>query len=259
LYNCFISQISKWFRNDSPDVSLTGLSVDPEIPFFAVGDIHGSIEPLKRLMSNLDDAAIEREKIVFLGDYIDRGGQSQQVLTWLFETTLLYPDKMICLMGNHERMMLDFIDDPAGRGTHWLQNGGLDTLASFGVMLHQRELDTNIAVKIANALEAAMPVGMHEWLRALPLRWSSGNVHCVHAAMSPRRTVQDQCDHVLLWGHPDFMTTPRNDGHYIVHGHTIVKNAGVTGNRISVDTGVYRTGRLSAVRIAVGECRFFES
>lgn len=257
MLNRLTSLIQNWRTGSSPAPSYVKVPVMPDAPFFAVGDIHGCFAPLNALMARLDEVAVGAETIVFVGDYIDRGAQSRQVLEFLFRANKEHPDKVVCLMGNHERMMLDFIDDPAGRGALWLQNGGLDTLASFGITLRQRDTDTDVAVEIANALEAALPPGMQDWLRALPLRWSSGNVHCVHAALSPARAPDDQREEVLLWGHPNFMTVPRDDGQFVVYGHTIVPQAGVTGSRIAIDTGAYRTGRLSAVWVETGACHFY--
>ena len=256
VLNRLTSGFQKLRRNKTVAPSTVKASVMPDAPFFAVGDIHACYAPLRTLMSELNAAAEGEETLVFIGDYIDRGGNAELVLSWLFELTQIHPDKVICLMGNHERMMLDFIDDPAGPGARWLRNGGLDTLASYGIALHQRQADADVAIEVANALEAALPAGLQDWLRALPLRWSSGNVHCVHAGMSPTRAPDDQSEDVLLWGHPKFLTTPRDDGQFVVHGHTVVPRAGVTGSRISIDTGVYHTGRLSAVRVAPGACRF---
>jgi len=259
VFGRLIKQVNKWHTKSGTPKSSSVDLVKPEAPFFAVGDIHGCKDALENLMCRVDEVADGSESIVFLGDYIDRGTESQQVLTWLFEMTQTFPDKFYCLMGNHERMLIDFIDDPAGPGARWLKNGGLETLASFGVSSGNRKMDATMSIEVANDLEAAMPSGMQDWVRALPLHWTSGNVHCVHAAMSPLRPVQDQREDVLLWGHPDFFTKPRHDGSFVVHGHTIVKQATVTGHRIEVDTGAYRTGRLSAVRVADGQCNFFES
>lgn len=259
MFRRLSERVRKWRAKNALLDAPAMANLRPEAPFFAVGDVHGCKDALENLIRNVDEVADGEETIVFLGDYIDRGAQSQQVLSWLFEASQTFPTQVVCLMGNHERMMLDFIDDPAGSGVHWLRHGGLDTLASFGVGFHKREMDTAMSIEIANDLEAAMPDGMQDWLRSLPLHWTSGNVHCVHAAMSPLRTIQNQRDAVLLWGHPDFLTQPRCDGNFVVHGHTIVKKATVTGHRIQIDTGAYRTGRLSAARVAAGECSFLES
>ena len=231
----------------------------PAQSFCAIGDIHGCYTQLRDVLHQLDSATDPSETRVFLGDYIDRGPQSKQVLALLFQLSQSAPDRVICLKGNHEQMMLDFIDDPAGNGQHWLRHGGVAALTSYGIAVPHKELDSATAVDVANALEAALPAGMLTWLRQLPLHWASGNLHCVHAALSPRRAPEDQRKAVLLWGHPDFLTKPRDDGNFVVHGHTIVKQPGVRASRIALDTGAYRTGRLTAARLSTGNCRFFEA
>lgn len=256
MFNRLTSRLEKWLKGEDVEPSYAEVPVMPDAPFVAIGDIHGCYEPLRKLITRLDAVTEGDETAVFVGDYVDRGPRSREVLSWLLEMNQTYPEKVICLMGNHERMLLDFLDDPVGRAARWFRNGGFDTLDSFGVVLRDRTVDPDVALEIAHALEAAMPEGMLDWLRCLPLRWSSGNVHCVHAALSPRRAPDDQPDKVLLWGHHDFMNTPRDDGQFVVHGHTIVSQAGVTGSRISIDTGCYRTGRLSAVRVEPGACVF---
>ncbi|NNE50905.1 MAG: serine/threonine protein phosphatase, partial [Sulfitobacter sp.] len=191
-----IKRLASHFRHWSRRTDASGIDAQstlaPDAPFVAVGDVHGCHDALRALMTRMDRIAEGSETVIFVGDYIDRGPESRQVLTWLYELNQAYPEKAHCLMGNHERMMLDFIDDPVGRGEIWLRNGGLETLASFGVTLSRAEADTEVAVGVANALEAALPAGMLAWLRDLPLVWSSGNVHCTHAAMSPRRAPEEQ-------------------------------------------------------------------
>ena len=258
-----LKRITSLFRPEQEEDAVAGSAerkqLAPERPFVAIGDIHGCDSQLADVLEQIDAAIEASEPRVFLGDYVDRGPQSKQVLTLLFELNQQAPERAICLKGNHEQMMLDFIDDPAGNGQLWLQHGGLQTLASFGIALRQTRMDSTSWVDVAHRIESALPAGMESWLRQLPLRWSSGNVHCVHAAMSPQRAVNDQRDEVLLWGHQDFMNKPRGDDNFVVHGHTIVRRARVFANRVSLDTGVYRTGRLSAARISAGQCRFFET
>lgn len=253
------SWLHSWKRRDAQDASEIVQCFAPEIPFFAVGDIHGCAALLDTLLKQFDAAATGEEVCVFLGDYIDRGPEARDVLSRLFDLCKGHPDKVVCLMGNHERMMLDFIDDPAGGGLHWLQNGGPETLKSFGVSAGTHALDSSTCIGLANDLEAAMPPGMQGWLRDMPLQWSSGNMHCVHAAMSPKRAPHAQRAQTLLWGHPNFLNTARDDSAVVVHGHTIVKQASLSLSRVSLDTGAYRTGRLSAARISQGACQFFEA
>lgn len=226
----------------------TNTMIAPAAPFFAIGDIHGCLPQMENLLSQLDGPGPR----VFLGDYVDRGPQSAQVLARLFTLQKQGAD-IICLKGNHEAMLLDFIDDPLGGGARWLKFGGLDTLASFGI-------DATIAVEdaldAASALEKAMPDGMLAWLRDLPLRWSSGNMHCVHASMNPDKAPAAQSENAMLWGHPNFFAKPRKDGQCVIHGHTIVPQGVVRDGRISVDTGAYQGGPLTAVAIGDGTARF---
>mgnify|MGYP001951770689 CR=1 FL=1 len=114
----------------------------PEQQTYIIGDIHGRADLLE-LMLELIDAHIggtsaADPKLIFVGDYIDLGPDSAVVLTRMKELQEAFPDNVTCLMGNHEKMLLDFLDQPETRGVRWLKNGGLQTLASFctRVFLH---------------------------------------------------------------------------------------------------------------------------
>ena len=226
----------------------------PAAPFYAVGDLHGRADLLETLLSKLDLSA--GQKIVFLGDYIDRGDQSAKTLDRLFQMSHERPDQVTCLMGNHEKMMCDFVDDPLDRGANWLRNGGVTTLASYGITDVTAKLTPDRALDISAAFEAALPEGLLTWIRNLPLSWSSGNIWCVHAGMDPASAPQAQNAKTLLWGHRDFLEHSREDGICVVHGHTIVAEPVNMNSRISIDTGAYNSERLTAAYIAEGTCNF---
>ena len=235
----------------------------PDRPLYAVGDIHGNAQLVEPLLEQIDADAAARgydaPQLVFLGDYVDRGDSSDLVLEHLRILTQSAPNSVICLMGNHEKMLLEFVDDPAGRGARWLANGGLQTLASYGV----GGLSTNATLEdmadASDALLAALPEGMLDWLRALPQWHQSGNVVCVHGAMNPARPPEEQDERAMLWGHRDFTRIARTDGLWVVHGHTIVKEPLIEGGRVAVDTGAYHSGRLTAAAIWGGDCRFLQT
>lgn len=221
--------------------------IAPESGFHAVGDIHGRIDLLDQVLRDLPTDL----PIICVGDYIDRGDHSAEVLRRL----IARPD-ILCLRGNHEDMLLSFLDAPQDKGTRWIRYGGLQTLASFGVTGISQST-SGIDLKIAaDALRRAMGPELIDWLRMLPLMHQTGNVTVVHAGADPSKPLDQQEHRTLTWGHADFLSKPRRDGQWVVHGHTIVDQANVTDGRIAVDTGAYATGKLSVARITPGEVEF---
>lgn len=252
----------KSLKREKSSSTFAPIQVDalaPNTPFIAVGDIHGCYAQLQKLVEQIEGQRQSELPLIFLGDAIDRGPQSAQVFQLIFGRVQAAPEKTTLLMGNHEKMLLEFIDDPVGRGARWLTNGGLETLRSYGIYDLPRKLSAEDAIEAADALERALPSGMQDWLRALPLQWSSGNVHCVHAAMNPERGPEDQSERSLVWGHPKFLNKPRDDGAFVVHGHKIVSSACVTDTRVSIDTGAYRGRALTAAYIRNGSIQFFQA
>ena len=140
-----------------------------------------------------------------------------------------------------------------------MRNGGLQTLKSFKIGSPEKEISAQILETYKDQLCAALPNGMEDWLRALPTQWSSGNVHIVHAAADPKLNMEMQNDNVLCWGDPDFFSKDREDGQWIVHGHTIVDYGDIQNGRISVDTGAYVTERLTGAFIMNGDIKFIVS
>lgn len=242
-----------------PAASFT-IPLSPETPFYVIGDVHGCNDLLQNLLQKIDsDRRIngrEGAPLVLVGDFIDRGKNSAAVLENLKALQEALPDQVICLMGNHEKMMLDFIDDPAERGPRWLRYGGVQTLASYGISGVNENSNLDDILEACDALESALPEGMESWLRRLPVIWQNGNICCVHAGMSPRRDPDKQETRVLLWGHRDFLTVPRNDNLWVVHGHTVVSQAVAKGGRISIDTGACKSGTLTAAIITKDHCGF---
>lgn len=124
---------------------------------FVVGDIHGCIEKLAGLLARIDDDiarhADQTARVVFVGDYIDRGENSADVLRFMADVTRRYPERLVALMGNHERMLLDFLADPTGSAKRWIRYGGLETLSSFGV-------GAGLTTESRNAASCWMPPGI---------------------------------------------------------------------------------------------------
>jgi serine/threonine protein phosphatase 1 len=233
----------------------------PGQPVYVIGDIHGRADLLDQLLAVIArDCGDRAATIICVGDYIDRGDQSAAVLARLYALQRAEPTGFHCLMGNHEKMMLDFLDRPEERGARWLRNGGLQTLASFGIGAVTDASGPERIVEIRHALARVLPAHLALWVRNLPLSWQSGNLGVVHAGADPALPFDVQEVQTLIWGHKDFLTTPRTDSLWIVHGHTVTDKPTSFRGRIAVDTGAYYSGHLTAAAIdAAGVVRFLQT
>ena len=227
---------------------------------YAVGDIHGRADLLRGLMDRILADCRDcngAPEVVFLGDCIDRGEDSRAVLELLVDIERRRDITPIFLMGNHERMLLDFFAMPE-YGARWLHNGGLPTLASYGVSIPDAAMDVGELERIRVDLASAM--GRHlAFIERMVLRHRRGNVFFAHAGANPARGPLDQSEDSLLWGHPRFCDTPREDGFWVVHGHIVVEEPTAEQGRISVDTGAYFSDRLTAARIDDDEAVFISA
>lgn len=261
--------LRRFFFRQRPEAGTTATPLRPPCPkppVCVVGDLHGRLDLLERML----DAITARShagpdsgapRLVFVGDMIDRGPDSAAVLHRLAGLTRTRPGQVICLQGNHERMLLDFLADPLRHGPRWLAHGGTETLASFGLRPWTRpggaEAETWLTMQ-ASALAAALPGGSADWLASLPLIWSEDRLSVTHAGADPDRAMAEQSAQSLLWGHPDFLHKPRRDGIWVAHGHNIIERAQVQDGRIAVDTGAWRSNRLSAAWIGTEGIEFVE-
>jgi serine/threonine protein phosphatase 1 len=233
--------------------AIFGAPLAPELPLAVIGDVHGCDSRLARLLDRIAAEAPEHQ-VIAVGDVVDRGEDSAGVLR-----RLAGRGDVLCLMGNHEAMLLEFLDEPERRGPRWLWNGGLQTLASFGVGGVVTSAGPEMLRDARDRLVDAMGEELIRWIRARPLGCRSGNVAVVHAGADPAHPLEDQDEDVLLWGHPDFMARPRSDGVWVVHGHTILPEPVAESGRIGVDTGAYATGRLTAALIGPGAVEFISA
>lgn len=227
----------------------------PSQPVCLIGDIHGRLDLLDQLIHLIAaQPGSETARVIILGDMIDRGPDSAQVLARLIDQTQQAPDRWICLMGNHERMMLDFLADPV-KSRQWLRHGAESTLQSYGI-----SIEINRPRATADKLRDAMPSVHLDWLNNLPLIWTGEpGLAAVHAAVDPTRPLHKQKSTDLLWGRTDFTQQPRDDGCWIGHGHVITASPFAKNGRISVDTGAWRSGILTAAWIDTDGLRFLQA
>ena len=247
-----MSWLTDIFRRGSTRAADFEAPLAPDERIAVIGDVHGSDRLLISLLNRLERLDPAPDKLVFTGDLIDRGEDSATVVSMVFGLQRRLGKDLVLVRGNHEQMMLDFLDDPARSAARWLRYGGLQTLASFGIGGATEAMSDGQAVRIRDALTEALGQTLIDWLRESRTIFSSGNVHVVHAGADPALPLHAQSADILTWGHPDFLTSARRDGQWIVHGHTIVDEVTAADGRIGVDTGAYATGRLSAALLSPG-------
>lgn len=227
---------------------------------YAVGDVHGYSQALRRLLAEIaTDASAsrgaERPLLVFVGDYVDRGPDSRGVIELILETEAEGVFEVAALKGNHEDALARFLDEP-DYAPAWIGAWGETTLVSYGIAPPRP--DDIAACQLARArFAAAFPVPHRAFLGRLRLSCMAGDYLFVHAGVRPGVALEDQAERDLIWIRDDFLSSEVDFGKVVVHGHTPSAGAPeVRTNRINVDTGVYFTGRLTAVRLE-GEGRRF--
>ena len=210
---------------------------------YAIGDVHGRDDLLERLLAVIQ--AQHRLKhlgepgvIAYVGDYIDRGARSAEVIDRVMRGVPGFTS--VCLLGNHEQLMLDCLTtDDRDVWSFWLDNGGRATMASFGLGYS----DAGDSVALARALGSKRL----QWLEALPLTYRAGDYFFVHAGVVPGRPLDQQEKKDLIWIRHHFLDSDADHGAVVVHGHTPSEQPELKRNRINVDTGATFWGQLTAV------------
>jgi serine/threonine protein phosphatase 1 len=217
---------------------------------YAIGDVHGCIDELlalERVVARDAETVPGRKLIIMLGDYVDRGPASAQVLDHLTEPPPAGFER-ICLTGNHEMVMLDYLEGRIGRAG-WLAMGAEPTLQSYGID-HARLRDIYQADRrIDDVIRAAVPAAHVAFLRSLPIMVESERFIFVHAGVRPELPLDRQTDRDLVFIREDFYAQAHLLSRYVVHGHTPVGEARREGMRVNIDTGAVFSGRLTALRI----------
>jgi len=225
---------------------------------YAVGDIHGCLIELDSLLATIlnDAAGYDGERqLVFLGDYVDRGPDSRGVLDRLLAPPEDFDPRYI--LGNHDQTFLDFLENPS-LFRDWRDFGGRETLMSYGVTPPRFD-DEEAYSQARDKLRSAMPQSHLDFLRSLQYSVTIGSYHFVHAGVRPGVPLDRQSPEDLLWIRDEFLLSNTDHGKMIVHGHTPMEEPVKLSNRISVDTGVYATGKLTAAVLEGAECRFLST
>ena len=235
------------WKSDSLNLKRPRASIPEGVRVYVVGDIHGRADLLEQIFAGIDadlnshpvDATIE----VFLGDYIDRGPASSKVLDHLIDRHRSH--RTLCLKGNHEAYMLEFLREPAILD-EWSRYGGLETLLSYGLK-PSLNADPDERARLANAFKRALPEKHRHFLADLRRTFTCGDFHFVHAGVRPGVPLAQQSEEDLLWIREDFLIHEEQFEKVIVHGHTPVTAPDIRRNRINIDTGAFATGHLTCL------------
>jgi len=227
---------------------------EPTLPaglrLYAIGDIHGCLDLLRTLVEKIDrdsqNANVTVRKI-FLGDYIDRGLHSREIIDYLLEWRKHEKESPIFLLGNHEQVMRaillerdkDLLDS-------WLSFGGRETLMSYGIKPFVLGVDPD---KIIKELVAKVPQAHLDFLTNLQPSASFGDYFFCHAGVRPGIELDKQREDDMVWIRQEFLGYSGSFGKTVVHGHSIRLKAEFKSNRIGIDTGAYATGRLTSLAL----------
>jgi serine/threonine protein phosphatase 1 len=221
---------------------------------YVVGDIHGRLdlleELLERIHRDLDRRPVRKTLLVFVGDLIDRGPASAQVVERL-RTYRRHGVRPIFLLGNHEEVLLRILAGDSTLISSWLQFGGAECLKSYGVS--PRELRGQTDEEAIATIRQAIPAAHANFLKGFIDTCRFGDYLFVHAGVRPGVELDQQRQTDLRWIREPFLFDETDHGFVVVHGHTISPEIEERQNRIGIDTGAYRTGVLTALAIEGAE------
>lgn len=227
---------------------------------YVIGDVHGRIDLLRMIHTKIVSDLTARGpgvdcRLIYLGDYIDGGPWSREVIEALIGDAPAANEK-IALMGNHERLLLDFLNDPSA-GEQWLNVYGRATLESYGITAPEKmPLGLNQLADLRSSLRANIPKSHLEFIRSLRPYYVFGDYAFVHAGIRPGLPVSDQSLEDLLSIRSEFVSSRLKHEKIIVHGHTYSRRPQIRAYRIGIDTGSFMTGNLTCLVLERDTYRF---
>lgn len=196
-------------------------------------------------------------KLIFLGDYVDRGDESRQVVQRLMEISSKEFAECIFLKGNHEQVFLEFLVD-SGVGRNWFQFGGMNTILSYQVPVRKVPTTEEDYEEIRLNFSERVPESHKRFLFETLSFYELGNCFFVHAGIRPKVPLIEQSPEDLLWIKEEFTSSKKVHEKLIVHGHTIEDQVAILPNRIGLDTGAYASGLLSCAVLEGNEVELLQ-
>jgi serine/threonine protein phosphatase 1 len=203
-----------------------------KVKIYAIGDIHGCLNHLINLL-DLVNPDLEQDKLVFVGDYVDRGPNASSVVEFIIDLKKRHnPENIICLMGNHERMFRDFLQGQ--EEMFFIVNGGAETAVSYWG-------------KYWESSNRIIPPEHDKFFLSLRLYYETENYIFVHGGLRPGLPLAEQKEEDLLWIRKEFIQSEYDFGRRIIFGHTPVRTPLVMPNKIGIDTGAVYGNKLTCV------------
>ena len=235
-------------------------STPADTVIYAIGDVHGRSDLLELLTARIvEDAAGRRagkRLLVCLGDYVSRGTGSRRVIEMLLAPPPAGFDR-VTLRGNHEDLVRRFLDGELNAGRIWLDYGGVDALAHYGIVpAEPRARDPGAIEDLRARFAAALPAAHRAFLCGLAVCHREGGYFFAHAGVAPGVPLEAQDESDLAWIRKPFLESTLDHGAVVVHGHCICAEPEVRRNRIGIDTGAYQSGILTCL-VLDGEERGF--
>lgn len=218
---------------------------------YAIGDVHGRADCLDALLAQIDadDTARgakrgpARTRLVFLGDLVDRGATSREVI----ERAMAEAHRSEFIIGNHEEVMIRAWEGERESVKLFHRIGGRETVLSYGVDEH--DYDQLGFDELTQLIARVIPAEHIAFLRGFADHYSSGDYLFVHAGIRPGIALHEQAPSDLRWIRREFLEDRRDHGVMVIHGHTVVADVDEQHNRIGIDTGAYASGTLTALGI----------
>ena len=230
------------------------------VRLYAIGDIHGRLDLLRETHARIAQDLIRRPcrhfRILHLGDYVDRGPDSAGVVEFLIEARR--DGDAECLAGNHDLVLLKFLAEPDEFGDAFLSYGGEETLASYGVDPLSAELRSAPLRALRDAFAAALPETHRAFFGSLPFTERQGDFLFVHAGVRPGVPLETQRVQDVTFIREPFLSHAGDFGAVVVHGHTITRAPEVRPNRVGIDTGAWKSGRLTTFVVEGSEKGFLD-
>ena len=199
---------------------------------FIIGDIHGCLEMLKRLMERIAWHP-ERDGLIFLGDYIDRGKDSKDVVDYILAISKI-SSSVCCLKGNHEAIFQEYL--AGDYFNNFLINGGDATLDSYRL---GNELDRDVVIPSEHIV----------FLQSLSLWIELPDYYVVHAGFRPGVSIEGQTEEDMVWIRDPFLVSDYDFGKRVIFGHSPFPEPFVMDNKIGLDTGAVYGNMLTCLEL----------